>query len=71
MDSRARLTPVDVAWISVGVFILGILVPPIYNMMNANAAALDVGDAYMLRMVIPGAIIAAFVAIMAISAEGA
>lgn len=70
MGERARLTPVDVGWIGVGVFIFGLLIGPIYEALNGNAAALGTGDAYLFRMVIPGAILAVFVVVMATSIEG-
>lgn len=70
MDQRARLTPVDVAYIAIAVFILGILVGPIYSLLNGNAGALGTGDIYMFRIVVPGALIAIFVTIMATAVEG-
>lgn len=70
MDDRARLTPVDVAWIGVAVFILMLLAPPIYGLMNANVGSLGTGDAYLLRMIIPGALIAILVVIYATAVKG-
>lgn len=70
MDSRGRLTPVDVAYIGVGVFVLGLLIVPIYTLLNQNIASLGTGDAYLFRMIIPGAIIAVFVTIMATAVQG-
>lgn len=70
MDERARLTPVDVAWIGVALFMLGILIVPIYTLLNANAGSLGMGDASMARMVVPGAIVTVFVYIMATSIQG-
>lgn len=69
-DDRARLTPVDVAYIGVGLFIIGILGVPIYGLLNANAASLSTGDAYLFRMVIPGAILGAFVIVFQIAIQG-
>lgn len=70
MDDRARLTPVDVAHYGVAVFILGILIVPIYMLLNSNTGALGMGDAYMVRMVVPAALLTIFVTIMATAVEG-
>jgi len=69
-DDRGRLTPVDVFAVGVGLFLLGILVVPIYTLLNANAGALGTGDAYLLRMVAPAAVIGAFVFIFQIAIQG-
>lgn len=65
MDGRGRLTPVDVAHFGVGIFMLGLLIGPAYALMNANVAALGTGDAYLLRMVFPAALLGVMVLIMA------
>lgn len=65
MDERARLTPVDIAYVGVAVFIFLMLVPSIYELFNLNVASLGQGDAYLLRMIIPGAILAVLAYVMA------
>lgn len=70
MDDRARLTPVDVAYYGIAIFVFGLLAVPIYTLLNANAGSLGVGDAYLLRMVIPGALLAVLVLIMATAVGG-
>jgi len=70
MDDRARLTPVDVAFLGVAVFMLGILIDPIYTLLNANLGSLGTGDAYMVRLIIPGALVAVFVTIYQIAIQG-
>lgn len=70
MHDRGRLTPVDVAYIGVAVFVLGLLIGPIYTLLNLNIGALGTGDAYLFRMVIPGALIGVLVLIMATAVEG-
>jgi hypothetical protein len=67
---RARLTPVDVAWVGVAVFMFGTLVVPIYGLYNENVGALGTGDAALLRAIIPATLIAVAVVIMATSAAG-
>lgn len=70
MSDRGRLTPVDVAWIGVAIFLLGLLLVPAYELMNANVGALGTGDAYLLRMVFPAALLGAFAYLFATSVEG-
>lgn len=69
-DDRARLTPVDVFAVGVGLFLLGILVVPIYTLLNQNVSVLGTGDAYLLRMVAPAAVIGAFVFIFQVAIQG-
>jgi hypothetical protein len=49
---------------------LGILGVPIYTLLNANAGAFGTGDAYLFRMIIPGALLGAFVLIFQIAIQG-
>lgn len=70
MDGRGRLTPVDVANFGVALFVFGLLIVPIYSLLNANVGALGTGDAYLFRMIVPGAILALFVVIMATAVQG-
>lgn len=67
---RARLTPVDIGRIGLAVIILGLLIGPIYTVMNANVGSLGVGDAYLARAVIPAALLGVFVLIMATAVGG-
>jgi hypothetical protein len=70
MDARGRLTPVDVAYLGVALFFLGILAEPIYMLLAQNIDALGTGDVYMVRMIIPGAIVGLFVTMFAIAIQG-
>lgn len=70
MDERARLTPVDIAYVGVGVFVLGLLIPSAYELMNANIASLGTGDAYLFRMVFPAALLGVMVMIFATAVGG-
>lgn len=70
MNDRARLTPVDIAYVGVAVFVFGLLIGPIYTLLNLNIGALGAGDVYLFRMVIPAALIGVLVMIMATSVSG-
>lgn len=70
MDGRARITPVDVAWFGVAILFLMFLVGPTYELLNANVSALGTGDAYLLRMIFPAALIGIFVLVMATAVGG-
>lgn len=54
MNDRARLTPVDVIYIGVGIAVLAFLVEPLYMLMNANAGELGKAEAFLFQMIVPG-----------------
>lgn len=54
---RARLTPVDVVFFGVVIFILGHLAGPVYQILSENSADLGTGTAYMFYMIFPAMIL--------------
>jgi len=53
MDDRARLTPVDVVYFGVAVFILGHFAGPIYTVLGDSAGSLGPGEAFLFQMIFP------------------
>jgi hypothetical protein len=56
MNTRARLTPVDVVFIGVAIFVLGNLAPAVYTVLSNNSGELSTGAAYLFQLVFPGLI---------------
>jgi len=54
---RARLTPVDVVFFGVVIFILGHLAGPVYQILAENSADLGTGTTYLFQMIFPAMIL--------------
>lgn len=53
MDYRARLTPVDVVYYGVALFLLAILAEPMYIVLTDNAHRLGTGEGYLFQLIFP------------------
>lgn len=71
MTDRARLTPVDVIFIGVGIAVFVFLAEPLYTVMDQQAAAgtLDTPEAYLFQL-IPGALVITLMYVMYATAVG-
>lgn len=56
-DRRGRLTLIDVIWLGVSLFLIGVMAGPIFTVVDNHAAILGTGPAYMFRIVVPGLIV--------------
>lgn len=54
---RARLTPVDVVFYGVAIFLLAVFAKPIYTVMNDNAGYLGTGEGYLFQLIFPAVIL--------------
>jgi len=70
MSARARLTPVDVVFFGVAIFVLTLLAEPMYTTMHNRAGALGTGEAYIFQLIFPAAIGTVFVLLIATAASG-
>jgi len=53
-DQRARLTPVDIVFYGVALFLLGVMAEPMYTVLTDNAGELGTGAGYVFQLVFPG-----------------
>lgn len=67
---RARLTPVDVVFYAVALFLLAIMVQPVYTLLAAKAGDLSKGVGLLMQIVFPLLILSIFTVIYATSASG-
>lgn len=54
---RARLTPVDVIYYGAALFILALMIGPMYKVLNASAGELSMGSGLLFQMVLPAALV--------------
>lgn len=52
-DRRGRLTPVDVLFYAVALFVLGVFVGPIFGLMQSNADVMSTATAYVWQLIVP------------------
>lgn len=70
MDVRARLTPIDVIFIGLAVFILGNLAPVVYTVFADHADEMSTGAAYVWQLIFPGMIVTILVVIYVTGVSG-
>lgn len=68
--ARGRLTPVDVVFYGVAIFILAIMASPIYTLLSQNSGSLQTGEAYLFQMVFPALIGTIMTVIILTAASG-
>lgn len=71
MDVRARLTPIDVVFLGIAIFILGNLAPPVYTVLADNAGEMSTGAAYVWQLIFPGLIVTILVVTYVTGVSGA
>ncbi|WP_147435662.1 hypothetical protein [Halobellus sp. Atlit-38R] len=54
---RARLTPVDVVFFGVVIFILGHLAGPVYQILGEHSTDLGTAETYLFSMIFPAMIL--------------
>ena len=71
MDVRARLTPVDVIYIGIALFILGNLAPAVYTTFSNNAGEMSTGAVYVWQLIFPGMIMTIIIVTYVTGVSGA
>lgn len=69
-DDRARLTPVDIVYYGVALFLLSIFARPIYQVLNDNAGELGTGEALVFQMVFPALVVTLLFVVFLTAASG-
>lgn len=67
---RARLTPVDVVYYGVAVFLLGILAGPIYTVLDDSSGSLGTAEAYLFQLVFPAMVLTVLTVVYVTGASG-
>lgn len=62
-SDRGRLTLPDLAFITVGIALIGVMYPAVMSTYNANATELSTGEALLYQLMLP-AIILVFMAVI-------
>lgn len=68
--ARGRLTPVDIVFYGVAVFLVGQLSVPIYTVLSNNAGEMGTGTAYLFQMVFPGLVMTILIVVYLTGATG-
>lgn len=69
-DTRARLTIIDVVWITAALFVAGVLIGPIFTALENNAGSLGTGEAYLFQMVPAGIVLTILIVLWQIAVTG-
>lgn len=69
-DRRARLTLIDVIFMGVSLFVIGIVAGPVFEILDDQAGVIGTGPAFMFRIVVPGLIVTLMVVIWRTSLGG-
>jgi len=67
---RGRLTPVDVVFYAVALFVIGIFVGPIVSLMEVNAGAMSTATAYVWQLIVPMLIVVILFVVYLTGASG-
>ena len=68
--SRGRLTPVDVVFYGVAIFLLAIFADPIYTLLSQNSGSLQTGEAYLFQLIFPALVGTIMTVILLTAASG-
>ena len=70
LDDRARLTPIDIVYYGVGLFLLGVFAKPIYMVLNGNAGELGTGAGLLFQMIFPSMVVTLMVVVFVTAVSG-